>query len=85
MIGLGEEQEEIVATLRDLQKIGVDIVTIGQYLQPTRKHIPVQKYYSPTDFAAYKKAGQDIGIEHMISGPLVRSSYHASDIFEKAG
>jgi lipoic acid synthetase len=85
MIGLGEEKEEIAATLRDLRDAGVDVVTIGQYLQPTRKHVAVKKYYSPAEFAGFKEVGHGIGIEHVISGPLVRSSYHAADIFQKAG
>ena len=80
MVGLGEEDEEITETLRDLKNVGVDIVTIGQYLQPTRKHIPVQKYYAPTAFREWKIIGQDMGIKHVISGPLVRSSYHAAEI-----
>ena len=82
MVGLGEENEDIAETLRDLKKDGVDIVTIGQYLQPTKKHIPVQKYYSPAEFAELKRVGQDIGIKYVISGPLVRSSYHAAEILE---
>ena len=82
MVGLGEEKDEITETLRDLKKAQVDVVTIGQYLQPTKKHIPVQKYYSPQEFTEMKSIGQDIGVEFMISGPLVRSSYHAAEIFE---
>ena len=82
MVGLGEEKDEITETLRDLKKAQVDIVTIGQYLQPTKKHISVQKYYSPQEFTEMKSIGQDIGVEFMISGPLVRSSYHAAEIFE---
>jgi lipoic acid synthetase len=82
MVGLGEENGEIVETLRDLENVGVDIVTIGQYLQPTRKHIPVQKYYEPKEFKEWKQIGQEIGLKYVISGPLVRSSYHAADVFE---
>ncbi|MGD9380048.1 MAG: lipoyl synthase [candidate division WOR-3 bacterium] len=84
MVGLGEEEEEIASTLRDLKDAGVDIVTIGQYLQPTRKHIAVKKYYTPEEFTGFKEAGRAAGIEHMVSGPLVRSSYHAADVFQKA-
>ena len=84
MVGLGEENEEIVATLHDLKDAGVDIVTIGQYLQPTIKHIAVQKYYTPEEFVGFETIGRDMGIEHMICGPLVRSSYHAADVFQKA-
>jgi lipoic acid synthetase len=80
MVGLGEEENEIIETLADLQKTGVDVITIGQYLQPTKKHHFVQKYYTPEQFARLKKTGEDIGIKHVISGPLVRSSYHASEI-----
>ena len=80
MIGLGEEREEIIETLKDLKKTNVDIVTIGQYLQPTRRHHFVQKYYTPKEFNELKTVGEGIGIKYMISGPLVRSSYHAAEI-----
>ncbi len=80
MLGLGEEENEIIETLRDLKNAQVDIVTIGQYLQPTRRHIAVKKYYTPAEFSKFKKIGEEIGIKYMISGPLVRSSYHASEI-----
>jgi lipoic acid synthetase len=80
MIGLGEEHEEVVQTLHDLKDNGVDIVTIGQYLQPTRKHHIVQKYYTPEEFDVLKHMANRIGIRHVVSGPLVRSSYHASEI-----
>ena len=82
MVGLGEEFDEIRDTLLDLNRCGVRIVTIGQYLQPTKRHHPVQKYYTPAEFGDLKKMGLDCGIEHVISGPLVRSSYHAAEIFE---
>jgi lipoic acid synthetase len=82
MAGLGEEDGEIAETLRDLKDAGVDIVTIGQYLQPTTKHVPVQRYYSPDEFGKFVKIGQSIGIKHVISGPLVRSSYHAAEVFK---
>ena len=81
MVGLSETEEEISETLNDLKRASVDIVTIGQYLQPTRKHILVQRYYSPAEFVEFKRIGQDVGIEYVISGPLVRSSYHAADVF----
>lgn len=80
MIGLGEEKEEIVETLKDLKNVEIDVVTIGQYLQPTKKHHFVQKYYTPEEFDEFKKIGKDIGIQHILSGPLVRSSYHASEV-----
>lgn len=82
MVGLGEEKKEITETLSDLENAGVDIVTIGQYLQPTKKHLPVQKYYTPAEFDELGKVGQDLGIRYVISGPLVRSSYHASEILD---
>lgn len=81
MVGLGEEEQEIIQTLKDLKDSQVDIVTIGQYLQPTKRHHFVQKYYTPDEFDRFKRIGLDIGIEHMVSGPLVRSSYYASDMF----
>ncbi len=80
MLGLGEDKEEIIQTLKDLKVVGVDVVTIGQYLQPTRKHHFVQKYYTPEEFDEFRKLGEDIGIKHVLSGPLVRSSYHAGEI-----
>jgi lipoic acid synthetase len=80
MVGLGEKKEEIIQTLKDLNATGVDVVTIGQYLQPTKKHHFVQKYYTPEEFDEFRKLGEDIGIKHVLSGPLVRSSYHASEI-----
>ncbi len=82
MLGLGEEKEEIKETLKDLKNAGVDIVTIGQYLQPTKKHIPVQKYYTPEEFKKFKEIGESMGIKYIFSGPLVRSSYHASEILK---
>jgi lipoic acid synthetase len=79
MVGLGETDAEIVQTLADLKDRRVDIVTIGQYLQPTKKHIPVQRYYTPDEFESFKKTGQGAGIKFMVSGPLVRSSYRAGE------
>ncbi len=78
MVGLGESYEEIIETLRDLRNARCDIVTIGQYLQPTVDHIPVSKYYHPVEFESLKNYGEKvIGIPHVEAGPLVRSSYHA--------
>jgi lipoic acid synthetase len=81
MVGLGEEENEIRQTLEDLKGAQVDIVTIGQYLQPTKRHHVVQKYYTPEEFAQLSKLGENVGIKHVLSGPLVRSSYHASELF----
>jgi lipoic acid synthetase len=80
MVGLGEAKEDIVKTLLDLRNADVDVVTIGQYLQPTRKHHFVQKYYTPQEFDELADIGKNMGIKHVLSGPLVRSSYHAEEI-----
>ena len=77
MLGLGETHEEILETLDDLRSVNVDIVTLGQYLQPTPKHAPVDEFISPEKFDEYKKYGLKLGFKYVESGPLVRSSYHA--------
>ncbi|MDA8345836.1 MAG: lipoyl synthase [Thermaerobacter sp.] len=77
MLGLGEERDEIVQALHDLRDAGVDIVTIGQYLRPTMHHLPLQRYYTPDEFADLKAEALAMGFAHCESGPLVRSSYHA--------
>jgi lipoic acid synthetase len=77
MIGLGETRIQILQTLKDLRKADVDYLTIGQYLQPTKKHIEIKKYYTPDEFDELKKIALDLGFKHVESGPLVRSSYHA--------
>jgi lipoyl synthase len=77
MLGLGEEREEVLAAMQDLAAQGVDILTLGQYLQPTREHLPIARYVHPDEFAEYKKLGEQMGFAHVESGPLVRSSYHA--------
>ncbi len=77
MLGLGEEEHEIDAVLDDLVAIGVDILTLGQYLQPTAKHLPVERWVHPDEFAAWKIRGEAKGLRHVEAGPLVRSSYHA--------
>ena len=77
MLGLGEEKEEVIQTLRDLSNAGCDVVTIGQYLQPTKKHLTVQRFVHPDEFAEYKEIGYQIGLDYVESGPLVRSSYHS--------
>ncbi|MDN4525538.1 lipoyl synthase [Fictibacillus fluitans] len=79
MIGLGETWEEIIETFDDLRANNVDIVTVGQYLQPTKKHLKVQKYYHPDEFAELRKIALSKGFKHCESGPLVRSSYHADE------
>jgi len=81
MLGLGEQREEVLAAIEDLARQGTDILTLGQYLQPTPKHLPVLRFVHPDEFAEYKEFGERIGFRHVESGPLVRSSYHA---FEQA-
>ncbi len=77
MLGLGEEESEIESVISDLVAIGCDILTLGQYLQPTLKHLPVARWVQPDEFAAWKTRGEAMGIRHVESGPMVRSSYHA--------
>ncbi|AUM66744.1 lipoyl synthase [Brevibacillus sp. 7WMA2] len=79
MIGVGEEIEDILETMDDLRAVDVNIMTIGQYLQPTKKHIAVTKYYHPDEFRMMKEEGMKRGFSHVESGPLVRSSYHAHE------
>jgi lipoic acid synthetase len=79
MVGLGETNEEVVEVLRGLRAHGVSIATIGQYLRPTPEHLPVLRYATPAEFAAYREAGLAMGFTHVESGPLVRSSYHAAE------
>jgi lipoic acid synthetase len=77
MLGLGETEEEVLETMDDLVQVGVDILTLGQYLQPTPKHLPVAEFITPEKFAEYKEIGLAKGFRYVESGPLVRSSYHA--------
>jgi len=77
MLGLGETEEEVIQVLHDLADAKVDIVTIGQYLQPSKKHLPVKEYITPEQFAKYEQIGKELGFRHVESGALVRSSYHA--------
>ena len=79
MVGLGEVEEEIHQTMRDLQDHHVDILTIGQYLRPSENHLPMSRYYTPKEFASFRKYGFSLGFKHVESGPLVRSSYHAHE------
>jgi lipoic acid synthetase len=79
MLGLGEELYEIEQGMEDMRSAGVDILTIGQYLRPSKKHLPLLKYYRPEEFGELKKKGEALGIPHVESGPLVRSSYHAAE------
>jgi lipoic acid synthetase len=79
MLGLGENPDEVVQVLRDLRAHRVDIITLGQYLRPSPKHLPIVRYIAPEEFAEYRKIGAEIGFAHVEAGPLVRSSYHADE------
>ncbi|MGZ0050670.1 lipoyl synthase [Brevibacillus gelatini] len=79
MIGVGETLEEVIETMDDLRSVDVNIMTIGQYLQPTKKHLKVERYYHPDEFAFLKEEGMKRGFSHVEAGPLVRSSYHAHE------
>jgi lipoic acid synthetase len=77
MVGLGETFDEVVDVMADLRDIDVDILTVGQYLQPTRKHLPIDRYYTPEEFTEFRRIGTEMGFKWVESGPLVRSSYNA--------
>lgn len=83
MLGLGETDEEILKTLKDLRSVGCDVVTFGQYLQPTEKHLKVIEYITPDKFAYWQKTSEEMGFLYVASGPLVRSSYRAGEFFMK--
>ncbi len=85
MLGLGETLEQVKGTLRDLADHDVEMITVGQYLQPTKGHHPVLKYWTPDEFKAIEEYGYSIGFTHVASGPLVRSSYHADLQAKQAG
>ncbi|HLW37884.1 MAG TPA: lipoyl synthase, partial [Candidatus Eremiobacteraceae bacterium] len=81
MLGLGESDEDVLQTARDLRAVGVDIITFGQYLQPTQKHLKVVEFVTPEKFAWFARAVKPLGFHQVVSGPLVRSSYHAEQAF----
>lgn len=85
MVGLGETEEQIVALIRDLCAAGCQILTIGQYLRPSRKQWPVQRYVPPEEFARYANIAREMGIPHVVAGPFVRSSYQAADVLAHYG
>jgi lipoic acid synthetase len=85
MLGLGETRDQVEATLRDLRAHEVDMVTIGQYLQPTPHHHPVIRYWTPEEFEELRAFGEGLGFTHVASGPMVRSSYHADRMAAEAG
>ncbi len=82
MLGLGETQEEVLELLRDLREVGCDFLTIGQYLQPRQDRLPVVRFIPPEEFEEYKRIGEEMGFRAVASGPFVRSSFHASEMFE---
>ena len=83
MLGLGEEKEEVMQALRDLRSVGCDVVTFGQYLQPTKRHLKVEAYVTPEDFKEWQEIAEGMGFLYVASGPLVRSSYRAGEFFMK--
>jgi lipoic acid synthetase len=83
MCGMGETEDEVIETLQDLRNVGVEIITLGQYMQPTPRHLAVAEYIHPDQFAKYKEIGLEMGFEYIESGPLVRSSYHAEQHLKK--
>jgi lipoyl synthase len=85
ILGMGETIEEIVAVMRDLREVDVDILTVGQYLRPSADHIPLDRYYTPDEFRQLYETGMSMGFRHVESGPLVRSSYHAWEQVQAAG
>jgi lipoyl synthase len=84
MLGLGEKEEEVIEAMRDLRAAGCDLLTLGQYLQPTLKHLPVVEFVPPVRFAAYRQEARRLGFLHVASGPMVRSSYHAEECMPQA-
>ena len=85
IVGMGETDDEVVATLADLRGVGVDVVTIGQYLRPTTHHLPVARWWTPDELTRMKQIGEAMGIAHVEASPLTRSSYHARSAAEAAG
>jgi lipoic acid synthetase len=84
MVGLGETPEEVHETLADLAAVGVSIVTIGQYLRPTQQHLPVARWWEPAEFDDLARRGKELGLSHVQSSPLTRSSYHAREALSDA-
>jgi lipoic acid synthetase len=84
MVGLGEHEDEVVATMADLRAVGVSIITIGQYLRPSTQHLPVSRYWEPAEFDRLRQIGAELGVPHIEASPLTRSSYHAQDAHEAA-
>jgi lipoic acid synthetase len=85
ILGMGETNEEVLQTMRELREVDVDILTLGQYLRPSNDHIPLDRYVTPDEFRMFYTAGMEMGFKHVESGPLVRSSYHAWEQVQAAG
>jgi lipoic acid synthetase len=85
MLGLGETDDELVSVMKDLRDVGCSILTLGQYLQPGKNHLPVVKYYHPDEFNSLRERAQSMGFAHVVAGPHVRSSYHADAVGSKMG
>jgi lipoic acid synthetase len=83
MLGLGEKKPEVAKTLEDLLTAGCRLLTLGQYLQPSKKHLPVERFIPPEEFAAWRKRAIKLGFTEVASGPFVRSSYHAKELFQE--
>ena len=79
IVGMGEAASEVVETMRDLRAVDCDLLTIGQYLRPSLEHLPIDRFYTPSEFNELAAIGNDLGFKHVASGPLVRSSYHADE------
>jgi lipoic acid synthetase len=84
MVGLGEDSREVCEIMEDAVNAGVDIFTVGQYLRPSPKHAEIVKYYHPDEFVRFREFGERLGLRWVFAGPLVRSSYHAEDVFSHA-
>ena len=84
IVGMGEELEEVVETMKDLRSVGCELLTVGQYLRPSEKHIPVARFYRPEEFDEIRHIGEGLGFKHVAAGPLVRSSYHADEQYAAA-
>lgn len=82
MLGLGETAEEILQIMQDLRRVGCDILTLGQYLPPSPKHLPVERYVPPEEFDHWRQVGEELGFLQVVSSPLTRSSYHAEAVQE---
>lgn len=83
--GMGETREELLGAMEDLLDVGIEILTLGQYLRPSPRHLPIDRYYTPDEFAELKRVGEEMGFKHVEAGPLVRSSYHARQQVESIG